>query len=50
MRGVLTGALNGVVGISSWEGEEGAMLNAACGVGGVIGAGTVDEDCVDGGV
>ncbi len=49
MRGVLTGALKGVVGISSW-GEEGAMLDEACGVEGVIGAGTVYEDCVDGGV
>jgi hypothetical protein len=50
MRGVPTGALKGAVGISSWGGEEGAMLNAACGVEGVIGAGTVYEDCVDGGV
>ena len=49
MRGILTGALKGVVEISSWGGE-GAMLNAACGVEGVIGAGTVYEDCVDGGV
>jgi hypothetical protein len=50
-EGVLTGALKGVVGISSCGGgEEGAMLNAACGVEGVIGAGTVYEDCVDGGV
>ncbi len=39
MQGVLTGALNGVVGISSLG--EGATGNAACGVGGVIGAGAV---------
>ena len=50
MRGILTGALKGVVEISSWGGEEGAMLNASCGVEGLIGGGTVYEVCVDGGV
>lgn len=45
----LTGALNGVRGESSCAGDDGAMLKAVCGVGGVIGTGIVCEDCVDDG-
>jgi len=44
-----TGALKASIGDFSC-GEDGAALNAVCGVGGVIGAGTVCDDWVEEGV
>jgi hypothetical protein len=49
IRWKLTGALKASIGDSSC-GEDGAALNAVCGVGGVIGAGTVCDDWVEEGV
>jgi hypothetical protein len=46
-----TGALKGSVGAFSRGGDEGAILNdVVCGVGGVIGAGTACDECVEEGV
>jgi len=46
---VLTGALKGSRG-GCWGGDEGATLTVVCGVGGVMGAGTVCVDRVEEGV
>ena len=46
---VVTGALKGILVVSS-GGDDAATLKAVCGVGGVIGPGTVCDDWVEEGV